>query len=679
MLDLLLEGGVAGHMSHLYEDPSLTIAKLKEILIAAAEGELEGTEKTDGQNLFLSYDVKTGEAKAARNKGNIKAGGLTAEELADKFAGRGSLEAAFIDAFDAFERAVSQFSDEEKVKIFGPDTNIYYNAEIQDPRNANVINYDFKTLNIHRAGHGEFDRETGVRTGKDVSENAAALEQALERVEDKLEGEHRIQVNAIRKLQGLEDKTALNDALAKVDKAASDAGISDNQTIGDYVIARLSAMTDSAVALEPEVKKLVIKKILGVKGLNITKILKMIEDPQTKATARELVKQGKNLLKKATAPLEEAIHDYAVELLSIFDSAYVVDNSAEAKRLRDEVTAAIEAIKASGSPEATDILVQQLKKLEKLDKTLTAAEGFVFDYDDQTYKFTGNFAPINQILGLFKYGRGSIPAIKRVDEQMENEMVVAIVPGGFKLPHKGHFEMIRHYANLADVVKVYISPKARQSKDGTQYTFAMAKKIFDLYAKKNGLNNVVFELSPSNSPVRAAYEYVGELAKPGEQVILGTSTKGGDQSRFARSVQKYAGEGVTVLDPMQFAFDPTGEEPLSATGFREALSSGVEEEVEKYLPDNITVDDVMSTINNSLEEALTGMVNDIIMSEKKKEKYFGKTFYDIAMLHEVPLEEEEVEEEIEEISAAAGAGGVGAMGHSGQFRVKRKLPEDYNK
>ena len=200
----------------------------------------------------------------------------------------------------------------------------------------------------------------------------------------------------------------------------------------------------------------------------------------------------------------------------------------------------------------------------------------------------------------------------------------------------------------------------------------MAKKIFDLYAKKNGLNNVVFEISPSNSPVRAAYEYVGELAKPGEQVILGTSTKGGDQSRFARSVQKYAGEGVTVLDPMQFAFDPSGEEPLSATGFREALSSGVEEEVEKYLPDNITVADVMSTIKNSLEETLTGMVNDIIMSEKKSEKYFGKTFYDIAMLHEVPLEEEEIEEEeIEEISGAGAAGG-----YSLPLGAK---PEDYNK
>ena len=35
-----------------------------------------------------------------------------------------------------------------------------------------------------------------------------------------------------------------------------------------------------------------------------------------------------------------------------------------------------------------------------------------------------------------------------------------------------------------------------------------------------------------------------KLQEPGEMVILGTSTKGGDQSRFAKNVQQYAKEGV---------------------------------------------------------------------------------------------------------------------------------------
>jgi hypothetical protein len=116
------EGGVAGHMSHLYDNPALTFKQMKEIFIAASQGELEGTEKTDGQNLYISYSVKDGKAKAARNKGNIKKGGLDAAGLAAKFAGRGSVEQAFNDAFSVFEKAVQSLPAETQEKIFGPDT-----------------------------------------------------------------------------------------------------------------------------------------------------------------------------------------------------------------------------------------------------------------------------------------------------------------------------------------------------------------------------------------------------------------------------------------------------------------------------------------------------------------------------------------------------------------------------
>ncbi len=56
---------------------------------------------------------------------------------------------------------MSRFSEEEKLELFGPDTNIYYNAEVMDPGSANVINYDKKTFLIHRAGHAAYDRQTG--------------------------------------------------------------------------------------------------------------------------------------------------------------------------------------------------------------------------------------------------------------------------------------------------------------------------------------------------------------------------------------------------------------------------------------------------------------------------------------------------------------------------------------
>ena len=150
-------GGVAGSMSHLYDNPSLTFAKMKEIMTAASNAELDVEEKTDGQNLFLSYSVKDGKAVGARNKGNLRKGGLDAPELATKFADRGNLTNAFVDGFDAFERAVETLSDEEKIQIFGDDADIWYNSEIMDPDNANVILYDSKLLKIHDRGHFRFD------------------------------------------------------------------------------------------------------------------------------------------------------------------------------------------------------------------------------------------------------------------------------------------------------------------------------------------------------------------------------------------------------------------------------------------------------------------------------------------------------------------------------------------
>ena len=56
MRKLLLEGGVAGHLSHLYDNRQLTANRMLKILSMASNGELIGTEKTDGFNIYLGFD-----------------------------------------------------------------------------------------------------------------------------------------------------------------------------------------------------------------------------------------------------------------------------------------------------------------------------------------------------------------------------------------------------------------------------------------------------------------------------------------------------------------------------------------------------------------------------------------------------------------------------------------------
>ena len=141
-------GGVAGHLSHLYDNRNLTFNDMAEILQKAAQGELVGTEKTDGYNIFLGY--VDGRPRAARNKGDMSRGGMTFEDLINReFKGGERAKRAYVTAFNAYVKALESLSDDEKAKIFGPNGEIFYNTEIQGPVAPNVVNYDENVLNIH--------------------------------------------------------------------------------------------------------------------------------------------------------------------------------------------------------------------------------------------------------------------------------------------------------------------------------------------------------------------------------------------------------------------------------------------------------------------------------------------------------------------------------------------------
>ena len=446
-------GGLAGHMYHLYENPELTFGEIKDIFTKAANGKLVGTEKTDGQNIFVSFSVRTGKARAARNKANIKDGGLTAEQLADKFEGRGAIKEAFVDAFKAFEIAVGRFNIEDQIDIFGPDANIYYNAEVQDPRTANVIQYGIKTLNIHRTGHCEFDKSTGNVIDKDLSKQFNKLESVLKDTQDKInQSEHRVVVNAMRNLSALTDKSILKSSLSQLNNLQKQYNIKDSDTIAQYLINIIDQLIDKQFPqLNINTKKELLKRLMKVKGSTVITVAKTIPketQPNLLPAIKQFIENEGQIYKQAILPLESIVHDFAVEMLRALDSTFVLDSKKEVQRLRDELKNAKSAIESSSNEQAMEILKKQFDKIKKLENISTAAEGFVFSYNRNTYKFTGNFAPLNQILGLFKYGRGNVApmqsAVKenKVYEQQKEKSAV-LVWGRFNPPTIGHEKLFK--------------------------------------------------------------------------------------------------------------------------------------------------------------------------------------------------------------------------------------------
>ena len=586
-------GGVAGHMSHLYENPELTFKQIKDIFTKASNGELEGTEKTDGQNLFISYSVRNKSARAARNKGNIKSGGMSAQELAQKFAGRGNLEKAFVESFETFEKAVQSLDPDVQVGIFGEDADIYYNAEIQDPRTANVVNYDTKTLNIHQVGHAEFDKETGTVTDADVSKNAVALDNALSSMQQAVsDDEFKIQKNAILKLRALDGDKDLKISIDRLERTIDAVGISDNQTVADYIIARITPFLESQVQLPDDKMEMLIKRLFKVKGVGFNQIVKGL-DRDNKERVREILKSEKALMKSAIEPIEDVVHDFTVEMLRGLESAFILDNPKEVMRLRQEVQQAIAAIETSDSEEAMEILQQQMRKLKSVEDISTAVEGFVFDYDGNSYKFTGNFAPMNQILGLFRYGRGGTGSLNEDEEGLQDYDIdisdynsIALVPGGFKPPHRGHLDMVKSVANADRVLIIMGSGGKSPRKIGDRIVdFNMAANVWDMYLKDAGINNYeIVKAETGSTPIGKAFNILEDMTVPGQTVLMLTSQK--DAGRFGQKLQAYAPEGVDVKAVEAPTSTLQSGDEISARFMRASIENNNFEEFAKYVPDS---------------------------------------------------------------------------------------------
>jgi hypothetical protein len=662
-------GGVAGHLMHLYDNRDLSYNDIAGILSKASQGELVGTEKTDGFNIYLGF--KDGEARAARNKGDMRRGGMNAAAVAARnYKGGPQVRQIYVDSFRAFEKAMLSLSEEERAKLFGPDGEIFYNTEIlgmlqpieleDEPRPANVIKYDPSMITIHPAGHKRYNPETNSLEVVDVSQNAKVLDAAVDRFTEALAGEDfQLARTAVAQLNKLDNDHDLNIALSRIQKS----GLTGDMTINDLLIDRVSQVVNERFSvLSEEKRQAIVARVLKLEGNpSLTAIKKGLPKDIANEVSKFIKEESIIPIRKVIAPIEDAIHDLAVELLSGLESAYILDNKAEVERLRKEVEAAIVNIKqyaGEGSDKAHEMLYRQLLKLKHHDKIDTAVEGFVFQHDGNLYKFTGNFAPVNHLLGLFKYGRGSVPAIREPGEGELNEQagmvpsrVLAVVPGAFKPPHRGHVAMVAEYAGEADEVIVLVSPVDREGISADQ-----SIALWNIYLEELPYDNIKVMKSPVNSPVLAAYQFVEnpddnpQWAQPGDEVIMGVSTKGGDEERFCRNVQKYAREGVLVrancaIDPAggSFTNQETGE-PFSATNMRRAIANR-NKELASFIPPE--AHDRMDDIEDILA----------MKESKAKEPITLENLFN--MVEEVM---EEDEENIEEISTMAGGAVGGSAG-----------------
>lgn len=403
---LLLCGGLVGHLQHLYDNKDLTFREIKTILRKASTGRLEKvSEKMDGMNLVFSYDLSQDQVKVTRGS-DIKAGGMDAAALAAKFAGRGSVEEAFTGAFKVLEGAIGALPIKVKQKVFGPTANRWYSMEIVYTKNPNVINYDSNNLVFHGWPVFSRDRTGNVAMSEDEVGGVDILTQNIEKMQKAVDTSGwRVRGPSVVRMRDLSNGTVYQDAVAKIDEAMSAAGMSDTSTMGQYLTALLK--DDLAdLSLPSKIEKMVVARCLGLEGAPSVVDIKKNLSKEDQGKVSAFVKNSPVLLKGYVRPIELAINDFAVEVLKGLGSTLIDDSGKEVERLRGEVQHAVSAIEASGDETAMSILAQQMDKLKSVENITSPMEGIVFIFKGNAYKFTGSFAAANSILGLFKYGRG---------------------------------------------------------------------------------------------------------------------------------------------------------------------------------------------------------------------------------------------------------------------------------
>jgi hypothetical protein len=398
---LLLEGGAYGHMNHPFDiEMNLTFGDLKQIVVRALNGDLElAREKTDGQALAVSW--VNGRLVAARNKSHLKnkgAGAMTIGQVADKFAGRGGLTDAYNFAMQDLSKAIGALSEPQRKKVF-KDGSSFMNLEVIYPTSVNVIPYNQPLLVFH----GTFDYDMDGTIVGENQQAASILGGMIKQVNAHVQSKYTIQGPPINKLPKSEHLSKLQGKyLGMISKLQSEFALHDSDGVADY---HQSWWTDF---VEKKAKKLDYQQKIGLikrwafgdKSFRIAEIT----DDKLRAWAEQTDKQDQQKIgKQNLMRFEEIFLGVGADVLSFMDSVLTANPDSAKRQMVARLQSTISQVKASGDPKKIEKLKLELSRLNALGgfEKIVPNEGIVFVYGGNTYKLTGAFAPLNQILGIF--------------------------------------------------------------------------------------------------------------------------------------------------------------------------------------------------------------------------------------------------------------------------------------
>jgi len=551
LFNFLYEGGAAGHMAHPYEDGELTFGQMKDMthraLLGSLDNEAPMTEKLDGQN--IAFSVRDGRIVFARNKGQVKNKAKNALDVAgirQKFAGRGNIEKAFSGAAEDLENAILKMPPEQRDAIFGNGSK-FMNIEIIFPDTKNVIPYDKAVLVFH--GTIEYDEE-GNEVGRS-QEDAKAVSDALIKAnadKQKTFGITGPKTISFSDTDITKNRNKTREYIRRLQRIENDYKLNDDNTIDDYKKIWWSREIDNmGLSLSKKEKEgLISRWALGLKSFS----LNSIEDDGAKKIVKEFEKNElPSMQRRVAQPLERLFLQVGTDAMKRVVDFLAANNPKAAVALKKEVLDTIRELQNTDDQNKLAKLQLQVERLQNLGiDNIVPSEGIVFVYNGKPYKFTGTFAPVNQILGTLKFDAGKAEIVKPI-EKPEKEIerktkpadttpttqtvgkprTIAIFSGRFQPFHSGHYSIYKSLVDKFGKDNVYIA---------TSDITDPVKSPFD-FGEKQQIITQMFDI-PEDKVVQVNNPYAPEeiLADMPQNTTYVTAVSEKDAQRLGKN-QKY--------------------------------------------------------------------------------------------------------------------------------------------
>lgn len=426
---LISEGGKAGHMMHPYENLHMKISDMKR-MIEDFQNDFEISEKVDGANLFFTVNSSTGQVLFSRNKAD-----MSYQETLDKFGPDHPAHILFNEGTKSIFNAIQRSLNMEEVRqIFGQHPEggkTYINFEIMHPKKPNQIKYDMKWIVFHAIVDFDINGEKVLSSSDDP--RLLSLIEKLQPYFNVYDNDFNLGSNFKIKLNSLSSED-VNELLIELESITRKLGISDEMTIADAIKSEIMSLLDRenlANRLSSDKIDLIYNFITDensiIKGTEIKKGL-------DKEVQKALTDLGLTSKTKAYKIIKKVISDFkplfillGIKLLHNVQSRYMSSEASEknVNELRRLLIAAIEDYNEMLSREnLSEREIQITNSLEShvedvnyygIDYVVSSpVEGGVFiGHDGNTYKVTGGFAPLNQILGTAMRNLDSMPRFKQ--------------------------------------------------------------------------------------------------------------------------------------------------------------------------------------------------------------------------------------------------------------------------